>query len=469
VFGCSKSDSGRDSGSSSGGIPEDGGAGDDGSGGGDGGGGDDGGSGDGGGGDDGGDDGDDGGDGGGPKFDIGEVPDSGGGDGDECPGGGGGGGGDVEFSNIWIANSSQGTVSKIDTFTGQELGRYTSGPEATTEPSRTSVNLYGDAAVSNRGSMSGGNGSISKIAARIDDCPDTNGNGVKDTSDGPGNVLPWGQDECVLWNTTIPSDMYQHGPRPTAWEGSILPNGCADPNPRLWIGWYDYAANTGKFHRLDGTNGQILDSVDVPNWTGLNYGPYGGAVDGNGDFWASGWQQGHLVRIDGDTLAVDVYPFPQPPTGMQWSYGMALDQYGNPWIASSGAVATFDAASEQWSWVVLDHLSVRGVMVDRADRAWFAIDGAGAQGMNGCGLAVIDVAAKSVIAPLLSLSGCMVPVGISIDVEGYVWVVDQSANQAFKVHPDTYQIALTATGLTGPYTYSDMTGAGLDLVTNPPG
>jgi hypothetical protein len=53
--------------------------------------------------------------------------------------------------------------------------------------------------------------------------------------------------------------------------------------------------------------------------------------------------------------------------------------------------------------------------------------------------------------------------------EGYVSVVDQTANQAFKVHPDTYQIALTATGLTGPYTYSDMTGAGLDLVTNPPG
>jgi streptogramin lyase len=282
-------------------------------------------------------------------------------------------------------------------------------------------------------------------------------------------VLPWGEDECVIWNTPMPSDTYQHGPRPTAWEGSKDENGCATPNPKLWIGWYDYAtANTGKFHRLDGASGQILDSVDVPNWNTLDYGPYGGAVDGNGDFWASGWQLGPLIRIHGDTLDVDVYQFPVPPSGMQWAYGMALDQYGNPWIASSGAVATFDAATEQWSWVVLDHMSIRGVMVDRADRAWFAVDGAGPQAMQGCGLAVIDVANKTVNAPLLDLTGCIQPVGISIDVEGYVWVVDQGANQAFKVHPDTYQVALTATGLNAPYTYSDMTGAGLDLVTNPP-
>ena len=42
-------------------------------------------------------------------------------------------------------------------------------------------------------------------------------------------------------------------------------------------------------------------------------------------------------------------------------------------------------------------------------------------------------------------------------------------NMAFKVDPDTYQVQLTVTGLVNPYTYSDMTGAGLDLVLNPPG
>ena len=63
-----------------------------------------------------------------------------------------------------------------------------------------------------------------------------------------------------------------------------------------------------------------------------------------------------------------------------------------------------------------------------------------------------------------ALAGCVAPVGVSIDVEGYVWVVDQGANAAFKVDPETYQVLLTVGGLVAPYTYSDMTGQGLQLV-----
>ena len=44
---------------------------------------------------------------------------------------------------------------------------------------------------------------------------------------------------------------------------------------------------------------------------------------------------------------------------------------------------------------------------------------------------------------------------------------DQGANLAFKMNPETYDTTVTA-GLVQPYTYSDMTGAGLGLVYNPP-
>jgi streptogramin lyase len=410
------------------------------------------------------DDGDDGGDDdGGDKLDIGTGSDLGGGAGD-CPGGGGGMPGDVEFSFIWIANSPQGTVSKIDTFTGTEVARYATGPANQAEPSRTSVNLYGDVAVSNRGSQLGGQGGVTKIAAREEDCVDLNGNGVIDTSTGPADVKPWSQDECVIWNVQMPSDVYQHGPRPTAWEGSVTQGGCASPSPRLWMGWYDFASNTGKFHRLDGATGAILDSVDVP-WNSLDFGPYGGAVNKDGDFWVVGWQLGPLVRIDGGTLEVERIEMPPPPQDQQWSYGMSLDQYGNPWIASSGAAATYDVAAGQWHFVSTGNGSMRGVMVDGEDRAWFAVDQSAA---FGCGLALVDVSTKSVIAPAIALPGCLQPVGVSIDVEGFVWVVDQGANQAFKVDPVSYQVQLSVSGLQAPYTYSDMTGAGLNLVVNPP-
>jgi hypothetical protein len=387
-----------------------------------------------------------------------------GGNGGDCPGGGGGMmGEDVEFSYIWIANSPEGTVSKIDTMTGVEVGRYATGPVGQIEPSRTSVNLYGDVAVSNRGAQGGGGGGVTKIAARVEDCMDLDGSGTIETSTGPGNVMAWGTDECVRWNVPIPSDQYEHGPRPTAWEGSVTQAGCASPNPRLWVGWYDYPVQ-GVFHRLNGETGAIEDTVNVP-WNGLNYGPYGGAVNKQGDLWVIGWQLGPLVHIDGSTLAVQSIPMPPPSPDQQWSYGMSLDQYGNPWVASAGAAAMYDVAAGQWQFISTGNQSMRGVMVDNEDRAWFAVDASGA---FGCGLGIVDVQTRTLLAPAIALPGCLVPVGVSIDVEGYVWVVDQGANQAFKVDPDTYQVQLTVSGLFQPYTYSDMTGAGLNLVVYPP-
>jgi hypothetical protein len=398
----------------------------------------------------------------GDKLDVGGTDL--GSNGGDCPGGGGMMGGDVEFSYIWIANSPEGTVSKIDTMTGVEVGRYATGPAGQSEPSRTSVNLYGDVAVSNRGAQGGGGGGVTKIAARIDDCVDLDGSGTIETSTGPGNVMAWGTDECVLWNVPISSAQYEHGPRPTAWEGSVTQAGCAAPNPRLWVGWYQYPVQ-GVFHRLSGDTGAIEDTVNVP-WNGLNYGPYGGAVNKQGDLWVIGWQLGPLVHIDGSTLAVQSIPMPPPPLpDQQWSYGMSLDQYGNPWVASAGAAAMYDVGAGQWQFISTGNQSMRGVMVDQEDRAWFAVDASGA---FGCGLGIIDVQTRTLLAPAITLPGCSVPVGVSIDIEGYVWVVDQGANQAFKVDPETYQVQLTVAGLFAPYTYSDMTGAGLNLVVNPP-
>jgi streptogramin lyase len=55
----------------------------------------------------------------------------------------------------------------------------------------------------------------------------------------------------------------------------------------------------------------------------------------------------------------------------------------------------------------------------------------------------------------------------AIDFYGYVWVVDMSQN-AFRLDPASGQVD-TYAGLTGPYTYSDMTGWGLSNVAFPPG
>jgi hypothetical protein len=74
-----------------------------------------------------------------------------------------------EFSYIWVANSGEGTISKIDTQTLVEHGRYRVRPDSAGSPSRTSVNLSGDVAVANR------NGGVTKVYADPADCKESNG------------------------------------------------------------------------------------------------------------------------------------------------------------------------------------------------------------------------------------------------------------------------------------------------------
>jgi len=351
------------------------------------------------------------------------------------------------FDFIWIANSSQGTVSKIDTKTGVEQARYYTGPGAS-NPSRTSVNQYGDVAVSNRDP-----GSIIKIMALKAKCIDKNNNGMIDTSAGPNDIRPWGSDECVLWSQSFPSPGYSFGPRPTAWEGvSQDPDTCETPTPRLWGGWMDNQ-NTAHFVRLDGDTGVQLDEVLRPNWFGSGYGPYGGAVNSKGDLYAVGLET-TLIHIDAETLLLEDIPVPPDLA----SYGFAIDKNGDIWVGSYGVNSMYHYKVGEKKWYPLGNGGgwVLGLQTDKKGRVWGA-------GTGPCRLVHADVATVKYVNANIPLPGCGQPWGASIDNEGFVWIVDK-ANKAFKVNPDTYAVELVVNGLINPYTYSDMTGQGLQLV-----
>ncbi|MBC8069512.1 MAG: hypothetical protein IAG13_14340 [Deltaproteobacteria bacterium] len=372
--------------------------------------------------------------------------------------GGGGMMGENTFSIIWVANSPEGTVSKIDTETGAELGRYYTGPSnGEDDPSRTSVNLEGDVAVSNRG------GGVLKFASETSRCIDNNGNGTIETSDGPGNVLPWGEDECMLWRIETPFDgVHEHGPRPTAWDAGAQNDPCQTQDDRLWIGWWRRDENVGHFERLDGADGTNLDTIDVEGFDSIDavndYGPYGGAVNAEGDLWTSGRSPGPLVHIDSESLEYTVYQVPEDSS----PYGIAVDKNGHPWLGDyDGGVLHFDPDSETFEEIDTPNVArERGLMVDREGFAWVA-------GNNPCALVKIDTATRTLVSDTIALPDCEDPVGVSIDAMGFVWVVDRGAELAFKVDPVALT-SVTVTGLVGPYTYSDMTGAGLGLVVNPP-
>lgn len=398
------------------------------------------------------------GDSGEPKLDMSGDADAGNGNPGDCGGGGGGQDEETAFSIIWIANTTEGTVSKVDTVTAVELARYATGPDDP-DPSRTSVNLFGDVAIANR------SGSVVKIAANIENCVDLDQDGQITTSQGPDDVLPWGADECVLWYHDVGfnggGNSNTGGPRAIAWDaGEPGPDGCPS-NPTLWVGWRDQPQKAVKIRRFDGETGTVLGEVDVPDWEGnWGHGTYGGATDKQRAFWALG-TLGTLVRVDPDTLAVTRWDNPEQNRVV---YGIALDQHGDPWLAGwDGSLWRFDVATQSWDdrGQIGEPSRMRGLAVDQNGHAWIA-------GNAPCGLIRYDTINGTPVSAMIELPGCAEPVGVSIDADGFVWVVDRGAELAYKVDPDTQTISATVEGFVDPYTYSDMTGAGLDLVVNPP-
>jgi hypothetical protein len=358
---------------------------------------------------------------------------------------------EYKFSMIWIANSPEGTVSKIDTVTAIERSRYLTGPGAP-DPSRTAVNLRGDVAVANRA------GSVTKIAGHISNCVDKNQNGVIDTSLDPEDVLDWEDDECVLWSHEIedfPSGlpMNQGGPRAIAWEGGVS----ACDEPRLWVGWRAQPDQIVRIRRLDGVTGDPLDEVEIEDWDNIwGHGTYGGVSDAHGGLWALG-NSGVLVHVDGDTLEVQRWDNPVEHT----LYSLALDAQGVPWLAGwQGHLWRFDPVAEVFEdmGAPAESSRLRGIAVDEDGHAWIA-------GNNPCGLSRYDTVNETIVDDAIQIAGCDEPVGVSVDAEGHVWVVDRGASLAFKLDRNDYSTE-SVQGLVSPYTYSDMTGTGLKLLFN---
>jgi len=391
----------------------------------------------------------DGGDGdgdGGTKFDVAEFPDGGGGV--EC------GCGNTEWSYIWIANSAEHTVSKINTRTLVEEGRYFTRADQSGNPSRTSVSIDARAVV-----VANRFGGVTKIWAREADCVDKNNNGMIDTSTGPGDVRPFDQDECIAWHSAYPGATVQ---RPVAWTSGVLnQTTCEYENQKVWTSTGadspmgpGYCGASGTWvHRLDGETGVIEDTVLIPEsdvpcaaWGNWGFGFYGGAVDPDNNFWLSTFGAGKLVRVDFDTLDYTVF------NGS--SYGVTVDTMGRPWVGDgpqrfNPGNGSFDPPPNG----TLPGAGGSGIAEDHEGRMWAATT-------NGVGWVDRDTLTigDTVLLPAQGLYR-----GISVDVDGYVWAIPLGGTQAFKIDPDTYTFE-SVDGLNGPYTYSDMTGGQLNNV-----
>ncbi len=359
-------------------------------------------------------------------FDVGELPDLPpvvcGGGGQE--GGGGGGGGNIpDLSYIWISNSAQGTVSKIDTQTMVEEGRYMA-KQAGGDPSRTSVNLNGDVAVANR------NGGVAKFWADVDDCEDNNGSPGIQTSSGAGDVLAWGEEDCMAWY--LPLNCSSN--RPVAWTRGVFDEAsCSWIDAKLWT------VCDADVLLLNGDTGEIEETIVLDG--GFPF-VYGGAADADGNFWGLDTGGSRIFRIDHEDYSM--LAFALPPSG---GYGITVDSEGRPWVCGGGGVSRFNLDDSTWDSTGTS--GIGGCMTDGDQLIWHSNPSGTLLGFN------IETLAVDEMVQLPEYVH-----GVSVDFYGYVWGVGFANNNAYRADPQTGQVD-AYNGLTGAYTYSDMTGFAL--------
>jgi streptogramin lyase len=345
---------------------------------------------------------------------------------------------------IWIANTGEGTISKVDTRTFVELARYRTGPLGTAnDPSRTSVDADGDVYVGNRQGMS-----LTKIDSSGPECPDTNGDGVITTSTGPSDILEWGQDDCALWNTPLSGGWV----RAVAAQEAVGPDGERFSN--VWAGGWD----ASMVYKLDGNTGEILLSHSAPIQ------PYGFALDALGNLWMASIAAPSLGRVDTTDCDVDhctTESIPLP--GFGTSYGITVDLRQRVWIGGQPVTRYDPMAAPGDRWVTSTASGfVHGIGADARGNVWGAAMEQGIIRFD-----AEDPLTWAIVPASIGLSGK----GIGIDDDGKVWAINMFPGDATVVVPreaiDEFTVWTgIAPGLVSPYTYSDMTGQQLVLATS---
>ncbi len=255
---------------------------------------------------------------------------------------------DFAADTLWVTNTGEDTVSRIDTDGALETARYDSGGH---EPSRVALDLQGDAWIANR--AFDGQSTVTKIVSDPQRCLDRGLAGI-DTSTGPTDVKPRGQDDCVV--LTVPVGGLNGVARALAIDGFV---GLDDAPGRVWVG----LQNEQRLVVLDAESGAQVRSIETPGFS-----PFDAAFDRWGVLWLID-RDGHLGRLidHGDSATFDSIEVPLSCWQLD---GMAIDPDGR--ITLSGFycdhVLLFDPSSQRFQ-VVRNVTSARGVAAD-AERSY---------------------------------------------------------------------------------------------------
>jgi hypothetical protein len=371
------------------------------------------------------------------------------------------------FPVLWIANAGEDSVSKIDTVTNKEIARYRTwfGPAgqpgyvnhlnnayASAAPSRTAVDINGNAYVANR-HFDGRQADVLKILndggidrnsnGVIDTSSDTSGNGIiepgemKNMADTNGNGIIDPneiQDERVAWAVHVGA------------AGALGRSLCIGTDGNIWLGLY----NTGQYYKLSATDGSVLAGpVSIPT------SPYGCLVDRDGILWSASLSN-QLGRLNTNTLATTVFSHPGS------DYGIALGN-NKVYQANYGGLSytQFDPATNTFTTPAAVKFSALGIATDGSGNIlvgnW---QGGGVYKYSPTGAVIWSVPRQAGTGEVR---------GVQVDGNNDVWLIHLDTHNLSK-HRGTDGAPLGVFPIgNSPYTYSDASGFAARNITNSTG
>ena len=381
------------------------------------------------------------------------------------------------FGFVWVAVSSEGTVVKIDTETGDILGEFRTTPsnQSLGNPSRTTVDNDGSVWVANRNNVSNGYGTVVHIGLLENgQCEDRNGNGVIDTSTGLGDVKVWednsgergvatADDECICHYTQVNSRGTRHL--------SI------DANNDVWAGGY----STRNFDKIKGGRYDVVDSGSIiRSEISVGYGGYGGLMDSNGVIWSAQpllrWDVTNPLTGPNGDPDIGGWNIGPPLAGTNWSgkrfdsYGLGIDSQGNVWNTNFSGNRIHKYAPDGTHLGTYAHgsNSAQGCVADGKGDVWVAHS---LSNSNTVGHLLNDgtYIGNVTLDPNVNASAT----GVAVDKDGKIWATGYQSRKVYRIDPTlgpigadgvtpVGEVDFSSVNLGGSfYNYSDMTGSTL--------
>jgi len=391
---------------------------------------------------------------------------------------------------LWVANHTNNTVSRVNTKTGREEGRYWVGRN----PSRTAVDLDGNVWIGGRN-----DGRLTKVLWDVSKCPDRNEDGVIQTASAK-NLGPINSEENPMADECV---AYSRVPMPSL---PSIRGIAAGPDGRVLFGYTAGGVQSIDPHTLklgphyppdavpvyqrneQGTYVPVVNT-DKVHITAPAGGVYGLVVDREGFLYTSSMHKNYLPRFNIYTKRWDaVYQ----NTGCQ-NYGIAIDGRDRVWLGCTdgpGGVMMFDPAKRQTHRFGMgqDAEPIRGRQPgSKATTAAVAYQGDGFVGGFGVTGLGVEPQTGDVWASFYAQGGTgrlklnhgnlaqsrwvLIPTapgtdlrGVGFDFEGFAWTHGVGSDRIWKINPQTNSLMPgfvhgKAVGGGGHYTYSDFTGS----------